>query len=152
MKLIAKNFMSTHIKSLPPEMNAKEALKTLMQSDISGLPVIDESGSLLGVFTEREVLKAILPVYIKQVGTFVYGDTSKAELKKMAELEKFSVKDLMRKEVPTVEEETSLTEVSKIMLTKSERRIIVTKDKKVAGVITRYDVVKALADEAGVKL
>ena len=152
MSFTAKDCMSRTIKSVPPEMNAKEALTILIKSGASGLPVIDGQGSPLGVFTEKEVLKAIMPVYLKDVGNFVYGEDSKAELKKLAHLEKFQVKDVMRKEVPTVTEETSLTEVSHIMLTKNERRVIVVKAKKAIGVITRADVVKALAREAGVSL
>ena len=152
MKSRVKDCMSKEMKSLSPDINAKEALKILIETDMSGLPVIDKEGNLIGVFTEREVLRAILPVYVKDVGTFVYGEDSKAELKKISNLEKFSVRNLMRKEFPTIGEETSLTEASKIMLTKSERRIIVVKDRKAVGVITRSDVVRALAREAGVAL
>lgn len=152
MKSRVKDVMSREIKSLPPDMNARDALKTLIETDISGLPVINGDGKLLGVFTEREVLKAIMPVYVTQVGAFIYGEDSKSEIKKIAQLDKILVKDLMRKDVPTVDEETSITEASKIMLTKSERRIIVVKDKKAVGVITRCDVVRALAKEAGVVL
>ena len=152
MSFTAKDCMSRAVKSVPPEMNAKEALKILIGSGASGLPVIDSQGYPLGVFTEKEVLKAIMPVYLKDVGNFVYGEDSKAELKKLAHLDKFQVKDVMRKEVPTVSEETSLTEVSHVMVTKNERRVIVVKGKKAIGVITRADVVKALAREAGVSL
>ncbi len=152
MSFTAKDCMSRAIKSVPPDMNAKEALKILIESGASGLPVIDKEGSPIGVFTEKEVLKAIMPVYLMKIGNFVYGQDSKGELKKLAHLEKFQVKDVMRKEIPTVTEETSLTEVSHIMLTKSERRVIVVKGKKAIGVITRADVVKALAREAGVSL
>lgn len=152
MKFMVKEFMSSKIKSLPPDMNAKEALGTLIRGGTSGLPVIDAEGRVVGVFTEKEVLKAILPDYIKDVGSFVYIDTSKAELKKLAGLDRHLVKDLMRKEVPTISEEASLTEASRIMVTKGERRVIVVKGGRTTGVITRCDVVKALAKEAGVAL
>jgi predicted transcriptional regulator len=152
MKLISKDYMSTDVRSLPPDMNAKEALRALMDSGMSGLPVLEKDGTIVGVFTEKEVLKAILPSYIKDVGAFVYGEGSKSELKKLAHMEGLSVKDLMRREFPTVSEETSLAEVSRIMLTKSERRVIVTSGCKAVGIITRSDVVKALAKEAGMKL
>jgi len=144
--------MSKNIKSILPDMNVKDALKVLIDADISGLPVIDERNNLVGVFTEREVLKAILPVYVKSVGTFVYAADSKAEIRKIANLEKFLVKDLMRKDVPTIDEEASLTEASRIMLIKCERRIVVLKNAKPVGVITRSDVVKALANKAGIVL
>jgi len=152
MKLRVKDCMSRKIKSILPDMNAGEALKMLIKSGASGLPVIDKLGALKGVFTEKEVLKAILPGYLKDVGAFIYSEDSKSELKKLADLDKFTAQDIMRKDVPTLDEEASLSEASHIMLTKSERRIVVTKNNLPTGVITRCDVVRALAKEAGVTL
>jgi len=152
MSLKVKDVMSKEIKSLSPDMNAKDALEYLIKSGMSGLPVIDSDDNLVGVFTEKEVLSAIVPSYVKDVGAFVYGEDSKAELKKLVQLEKFKIKDLMRKEFSTIGEESSLTEASKIMLTKSERRIVVVRGRHPVGIITRCDVVKALADKAGIKL
>ena len=152
MGLQVKDVMSKEVKSISPDINAKDALKILIESDMSGLPVIDRDGRLVGVFTEREILKTILPVYVKDVGTFIYANDSKSELKKLASVEKFLVRDLMRKDVPTIDEEASLTETSKIMLTKSERRIVVMKNNRPVGIVTRNDVVRALAQKAGVTL
>ena len=152
MGLQVKDVMSKEIKSISPDISAKDALKILIETDMSGLPVIDKDGNLIGMFTEREILKTILPVYIKDVGTFIYADDSKGELKKLASLEKFTVKDLMRKNVSTIDEEASLTEASKTMLTKSERRIVVMRNDRPVGIVTRGDVVRALAVKAGVAL
>ncbi|OGW83866.1 MAG: hypothetical protein A2987_01905 [Omnitrophica bacterium RIFCSPLOWO2_01_FULL_45_10] len=150
MPFRAKDFMSKKIKAVLPDTNVRDAIKILIDSDVSGLPVIDSEGNLLGVFTEREILKAILPVYVKSVGTFIYGEESKSAIKKTAALDNFLVKDLMRKEVTTLDEESALSEVSKTMLIKSERRIIMMREKKPVGVITRADVIKAFVEAAGI--
>jgi CBS domain-containing protein len=142
--------MSRDIKSISPDENGEEALKMLMHSGSSGLPVIDRNRRVLGVFTEKEILKTILPIYVKDVGAFSYVGSSKSQLNKLAHLGRFRVIDIMRQEVPTVNEDASLTEVSHIMLARNERRVVVTKDGKATGVITRFDVVKALAKEAGI--
>ncbi|MFH1189853.1 MAG: CBS domain-containing protein [Candidatus Omnitrophota bacterium] len=152
MPFRAKDVMSKKVKSITPDMNARQALKALLRSGRSGLPVIDRRGRLCGVFTEKEILKAILPGYITKVGSFIYGEDSKSELKKLARLGRFKVRDLMRKEAPVLNEETSLTEISHVMLTRNERRIIITRGSKVVGIVTRCDVVKALSDEAGLPL
>jgi len=57
----------------------------------------------------------------------------------------------MRTEVSVAGEDSPLAEISRIMLTNSQRRVIVTKGDKAVGVITRWDLVKALAAEAGIK-
>ena len=151
MPLKARDCMSIDIKSVKPDMNAKDALKALIESGFSGLPVIGHDGRLMGVFTEKEVLKAIMPSYVEDVGAFVYGKEAHAGTKKIAHLDRFLVKDIMRTEVSVAGEDSPLAEISRIMLTNSQRRVIVTKGDKAVGVITRRDLVKALAAEAGIK-
>lgn len=151
MTCLAKDSMSAKIESIAPDMNAKEALRVLLTSGRSGLPVLDKDGAVVGVFTEKEALSAILPGYVKDVGSFIYGDDSKAAMKKFSHLDGHVVSDLMRTEVPTVTEDTPLAEVSRIMLTRNERRIIVVRGAKAVGVLTRHDIVKALAEKCGMK-
>ena len=63
-------------------------------------------------------------------------------------LNNIKVKDIMRKEVITVDEDTSLSEVARIMLTQKIRRVpVLNKEGKVVGIVARQDVVKALTKE-----
>jgi len=63
MTMKVKEIMAKEIVSVKPEDNAKEALGLLFKMRISGLPVIDSKGKLAGMFTEKDVLKHILPFY-----------------------------------------------------------------------------------------
>jgi CBS domain-containing protein len=143
-----KEIMSKEIKSLSPEITASEALAMLEEMQISGLPVIDGSNKLVGMFTEKEALTAILPSYIEKVGRFIYEENPKAVKQKAALLAKMKVKDIMRRSVITVDENTTLCEVAHIMLTQKARRLpVLNKDKIVVGIISRGDVLKALSQE-----
>ncbi|MBM3249631.1 MAG: CBS domain-containing protein [Candidatus Omnitrophica bacterium] len=140
-----KEIMKKPVTSLKPDENALEALKYLFQRRISGLPVIDEKGRLLGMFTEKEIISYILPSYLEQVGRFVYEVDPKAVMQKAQHLSGLKVKDIMRQHVATVEEDTSLCEAAHLMLTQKARRILVLdKNKSVLGIIAREDVLKAL--------
>lgn len=150
MRMRVKDSMSTAIRSISPDISAAEAMTLLIEKNASGFPVIDKDGIALGVFTEKEVLRAVFPTYLKDIGDFVYEEGSKTVLKKLTLLKEIKVSEIMRKDFPTLNEEASLSEASRIMITKNERRIIVVRDKKAVGIITRYDVVKGLAEEAGV--
>lgn len=144
-----KEIMVKNVVSLKPDDNTKDALDLIIKMEISGLPVIDNDGKLVGMFTEKEVISYILPSYIDRVGTFVYEENPKSIQKKISELGKIKVSQLMRKEVVTVNEEANLGEVSKVMLTKKARRIpVMDKSGKVAGIVARCDVLKALLKEA----
>ena len=58
-----------------------------------------------------------------------------------------SVRDIMRKDVITVDEDTALCEVARIMLTQKVRRIpVLNEEGKVVGIIARQDVVRALIE------
>ena len=143
-----KEIMTKDVTRVSPEMNAQEALKLLQKMQISGLPVIDDQNKLVGMFTEKEALSAILPSYIEKVGRFVYQEDSKAVKQKVATFRNMKVKDLMRRQVVTVDEDTNLCEVAHIMLTQKVRRIpILNKENIVVGIVSRGDITRALFEE-----
>ncbi|MFA5411550.1 MAG: CBS domain-containing protein [Candidatus Omnitrophota bacterium] len=143
-----KDIMTREVTFVSPETNAQEALTLLMNKEISGLPVIDDKDKLVGMFTEKEILSYILPSYIEKVGRFIYEENPKSTKKKFAELNNVKVNQLMRREVVTTQEDTTLCEVARIMLTQKARRLpVLDKSGKVVGIIARGDVIKAFAKE-----
>lgn len=143
-----KEIMTKDVRSISPDTNAQEALDLLQKMQISGLPVIDDKNKLVGMFTEKEVLAAILPSYVEKVGRFMYEENPKAVKQKILALWNMKVKDIMRKYVVTVDEDTTLCEVARIMLTQKARRLpVLNKEKDVVGIVSRGDVAKALFEE-----
>lgn len=137
--------MTQEVKTLLPDTPAVEALKRLFENRISGLPVVDGRGRLIGMFTEKDILRAIMPSYISQVGHFVYENSPKTIKSKVAKLADYKVSDLMRKDVVKVFEEVPVYEVAHIMLTQNVRRIpVVDTDDRVKGIVARSDVLDRL--------
>lgn len=144
----AKDIMIKDVKSISSQMNAQEALDLLQKLQISGLPVIDDKKKLIGMFTEKEILANILPSYVSRVGRFVYEENPKAIKHKINNFPSLKVKDLMRHDVVTIDEDTALCEVAHAMLTQRARRApILNKNREVVGIISRGDVMKALFQE-----
>ncbi|MDD5730072.1 MAG: CBS domain-containing protein [Candidatus Omnitrophica bacterium] len=145
-----KEVMTREVRGISPETNAKEALNLLQRLQISGLPVIDDKSRVVGMFTEKDILAYILPSYICQVGAFVYEENPKAVKKKFADLSRIKVSQIMRKEVVTLDENTTLCEAAKVMLTQKARRIpVLDKSGRITGIIARCDVLRAFCQEAG---
>lgn len=143
-----KEIMIKEVKSILPDTPVGEAWQKLLENEISGLPVIDRENKLIGMFTEKNILTYILPSYIEKVGKFVYEQNPKATKRKFTELSQVTVKQLMRKEVVTVSEDTTLCEVARVMLTQKVRRIpVIDKNGKVVGIVARADILKAIAGE-----
>lgn len=137
--------MTREVVSLLPEENALKALDRLLEMRISGLPVINQEGKLIGMFTEKEALAKILPGYLEAVGGFKYDQDSKALKQKVLNFSGLTVKEVMRQEVVCVEESTALYEAAHLMLTRKARRLpVLNKEKKVIGIVSRSDVVKAI--------
>ncbi|MCM8779603.1 MAG: CBS domain-containing protein [Candidatus Omnitrophica bacterium] len=140
--------MVRDVKSLLPDTNAQEAMDLLEKMQISGLPVINKEGKLVGMFTEKAILRHILPGYVEKVGSFVYAEDVKAIRRKFGQLSEMKVNDLMRQEVVTTTEDASLYEVARLMLTEKARRVpVVDKTGKVLGIIARCDILKALRSQ-----
>lgn len=137
--------MTKEVKTLSPDTPAVEALKRLFENRISGLPVVDGQGKLVGMFTEKDILRAILPSYVSQVGRFVYENSPKTIKCKIARLADAKVGELMRKEVVKVSEGSPVCEVAHIMLTQNVRRVpVVDSEDRVKGIVARSDVLGQL--------
>lgn len=148
-----KEIMTKDIASVNPEDNVLGALNLLFKMQISGLPVIDKQGKLVGMFTEKDILSYILPSYIEKVGRFIYEENPKSTKKKFTELSNIKVAQLMRREVVTAGEETTLCEAARIMLIQKARRLpVLDKSGKVTGIVARCDILKALTKEAEIPL
>lgn len=146
-----KEIMTREVVSVKPEDNVKDALLFLFKRQISGLPVIDAEGKLVGMFTEKEALSYVLPSYIEKVGRFIYEENPKSSKKKFMELNNLKVAQLMRREVVTTTEDTTLCEAARVMLTQKARRLpVLDKSGKVVGIVARGDILIALGKEAQV--
>lgn len=144
-----KEIMTRDVVSIKPDENARDALLLLFKMQISGLPVIDANGKLVGMFTEKEVLSYALPSYIEKVGRFIYEEDPKSSRIKFKELCNMKVEKLMRKEVVTTTEDTTICEAARIMLTQKARRLpVLDKAGNVVGVLARNDILRALSKEA----
>jgi len=148
-----KEVMQKEVTSLEPEDNALEALNLLFKMQISGLPVINAQQKLAGMFTEKDVLKYVLPSYIEQVGMFVYQENPKSTGRKFSLLGKLTVGELMRRDVVTTSEDITLCEAARLMLTQRIRRVpVVDQGGSVVGIVARGDILKGIAAEAGAKI
>lgn len=144
-----RDIMTKEVVSIRPDDNVKDVLGLLFKMRISGLPVIDGEGKLVGMFTEKSILSYILPSYIEKVGRFVYEENPKSIKKKFIELSQVKVGQLMRREVVTTTEDATLCEMARLMLTQKVRRLpVLDKTAKLVGIVAREDILKALAKEA----
>jgi CBS domain-containing protein len=123
------------------------ATRTLLETDLPALPVVDERERLAGVFGEREVLGAVFPGYLKELkyAGFVRRSLEDA-IEKRIECRAEPVSAHMHTEHVDVNTEYSDVQVAEIFLHHRVLIVPVTEDGRVVGVITRGDFFRWVAD------
>ena len=125
--IAVKDYMSASLVTFAPNMDVMNAIDILVKHRISGAPVIDERGNLVGLLSEKDCMKvAVQAGYYEELGG--------------------QVKDYMTHNVTTVESESSVLEVAKLFMEKGPRRYPVVEDNRLVGQISRRDVLKALVE------
>jgi len=136
-----KDIMSKKIITVPLHSTLLKAAKILANHDISGAPVVNEDGDLLGLLSEKDIFKALYPShaeFYESPGVWIDLDSLEERTKDAADK---PVGDIMSKEVVTVNMETSLMQVGSIMLVRGIHRVIVVdQNNRIAGIVTRRDI------------
>lgn len=125
--IMVKDYMSASLVTFAPDMDVMNAIDVLVKNRISGAPVIDDHGNLIGLLSEKDCMKvAIQAGYYEELGG--------------------RVADYMTKRVITVESESSVLETAKLFMEKGPRRYPVVEDNRLVGQISRRDVLRALTE------
>ncbi len=124
-----------------------DAVTRLLEADAPALPVVDGKGKLLGIFGEREFIGALFPGYLKTLGYagFVRRSLDEALEKRRACVDE-PVSQHMNTEHIDVDEEFSDTELAEIFMHHRVLIIPIVDGARVAGIVTREDFVRELAE------
>lgn len=133
-----------------PQMPIKEAIKILAEKHISGLPVVDDTGKLVGVISETDLLwqetGATPPVYIMFLDSVIYLENPARHDQELHKALGQTVGEVMSTDPVTIKPDQPLRKAAKLMQEKSIRRLAVTDDAgKVLGILTTADIVRAMA-------
>ena len=126
-KSVVRDYMSTKLININEDQPVYEAIKTLLANSISGAPVINSNGELVGVLSEKDCLR------IFANGSFHNLPAS-------------NVVDYMSKIVTTINPETDVFTAADIFLKHTFRRLPVLDGDGLVGIISRRDILKAVQD------
>ncbi|MDD5622621.1 MAG: CBS domain-containing protein [Actinomycetota bacterium] len=148
-ELLAKNIMTKKVITINKNASVEKLSELLLKNKISGVPVVDDDGKLVGVATEGDLIvkdsDLHFPRYFKLLDSIIYLESLnkfKSNLKKYLGTK---VEDIMTAKVITVRENTLVSEVANIMIRNNVNRVPVLNSKgDLAGIITRADIVKSM--------
>jgi CBS domain-containing protein len=115
--MIAKEIMTRDIITVAPELTIRKLAMTLVKNQISGAPVTGKNGKIVGIVSEADIV------------------AKKGK----------DVKAIMSKKVISVVEDTPVEEIAQLMTKHKIKRLPVMNGGKVVGIISRADIVNAIA-------
>ena len=132
IQLAVRQFMSTDIITLQPDMDVLQAIHTLLKHQISGAPVVDTQGQLIGMLTERDCMKVALDAAFHQQS----GGT---------------VNDFMAKDVFAINADEAIIDTVKRFYDGDYLRYPVVDGTGLVGVISRSDAMRVISDHWAVQ-
>ncbi len=145
----AKDIMTGRVISVSPDASIFEAAHLMLQNRISGLPVVDSAGALVGMVTEGDFLRRTetgtekhRPRWIE----FILGPGRAAA--DFTHSHGRKVDEVMSDNPLSVSEDSSVEEIVELMERHRIKRVLVTRDKRVVGIVSRANLVRAMLPAA----
>jgi len=126
--LKAKDIMTPEPITVSCDTDMLEVIRVLAKNKITGLAVVDEEMKVLGIISEKDVLRI---AYQVTAGTVEVDDSLG------------KVEDFMTKDVVSFQADDNLADVCQCLINNSFRRVFVTQDDKLVGLISRRDIIVA---------
>ncbi|MBL6954330.1 MAG: CBS domain-containing protein [Alphaproteobacteria bacterium] len=120
-----RDYMSSDLVTVSPEMDIHAAIKVLLAHQLSGVPVLDARGALVGILSKKDCLKVAFSASYHQdwAGT---------------------VADCMNHPVDTVDEDANIVEVAELFVKKPYHRYPVIRAGRLVGIVSRHDILRAI--------
>ena len=143
----ASDVMTVGAATIRSDASVPEAARLMLQYAISGLPVVDDAGHLVGIITEGDFLRRT------ETGTgrphrprwleFLLGPGRLAD--EYVHSHSRKVEEVMTRQVVTVAEETPVEEIARLMERHRIKRVPVMRDDRVVGIVSRANLLRGLA-------
>ena len=126
-----------------PDTTLQEAAKLMAATGVPSLPVLSETGDVLGIVGQSELLRHLLPVHVKRItgAESTPEDLGESEKKDPFEL---TVREVMDRSVLCISEDQTIGEVATMMLSRNIERFPVVREGRLVGFLSREDMVNRL--------
>jgi CBS-domain-containing membrane protein len=143
--MLARDIMTTDVATLSPGTSVPEAAKLLVERRISGAPVVDGTRRVIGIVSEGDLIRrAELGTEKEWSGWREFLMAKRTLAHEFIRSHATRVGDIMTKPVWTVSEDASLAELAELFEKKNVRRAPVLREERLAGIVSRADMVRAL--------
>lgn len=149
--LKAKDVMTAKVVAVNEDDDINKLAKIFIDKKINAVPVVESGGKLKGIVSETDLVYQDANLHIPTVFTIFdsifYLESSKHFKEDIKKITATKVKDIMNKNVISVNEDEPIDNIATIMTDKKIYSVpVVDKDMKIKGIISRYDIIKSMFD------
>lgn len=143
--MLAKDIMRKKVVTVESWLTLPELAKIFEEKCISGAPVVDEVGTILGVVSQTDLVRTRreasvgVPSYHREL-----DDTVRAAGLHFEELEQIRVEEIMTPGAISLDELVPVEKVAKVMIDSRIHRVLITRGDRLAGIVTTMDLMRAL--------
>lgn len=139
-----KDVMTKNVIRLSPDNSVRQAAALMLDNHVSGLPVVDDEGHLLGVLSEGDLIRRteLCSTMVASPAELELApdERAKAFVKRCS----WKVGDAMTTDPVTVDEDASVVRVSRLMQEHGIKRVPVIRNEELVGIVSRADLLKAI--------
>lgn len=143
--MLARDIMTTRVITIAADATIGEAIRLMLQNRISGLPVLDSAGNLVGLVTEGDFLRRPEAGTEKQRSRwmeFLLGPGRLAA--EYTQTHGRKIREVMTEKVVSVDETTPVAEIVRLMETRRIKRVPVRRGGKLVGIVSRANLLHVL--------
>ncbi len=143
-ELTVKDLMRRNVVTVSPDHSLKEVANLMFKNKISAMAVVDDDGKLLGQITDKDLIQAALPDYKTLISNLNYSMDIEPFEELLKREDKIKVSQLYKSDQEVASLDTKIVEVAALMIFKNLRRVFVTRDDKLIGILLRKDIVSMI--------
>ena len=144
--MIAEQVMTRRVVSITPDASIWEAACLMLEKEISGLPVIDDKGNLVGIVSEGDLLHRAEAGTERHRSWWLQLFTAEERLAtEYVKAHARKVLDVMTRDVITAGPNTPLHEIAALLEQNSIKRVPIVKDGQLIGIVSRANLIQAVA-------
>ena len=146
----AKDVMTTEVVYADPESSVRAIARTLLKHRISGVPVADHDGRVIGIVSEGDLMRRPESETVRPRSWWLeLMETPEDRASQYLKSHGLTARDVMTREPITVAEDTPLEEIAMLLEQKAIKRVPVLRDGKLVGIVSRADLLHGLVARAG---
>ena len=141
----AADVMVSNVITVGPDATVQEVAGILLKNKISAVPVVNQSGKILGIVSEGDMLRRVESHTLRHRSWWLLLTADTTLRDEFVKSHSHKVVDVMTPKVLTVSPETPLGEIASVLEKNGIKRVPVVKDGKLVGIVSRANLLQAIA-------